>query len=275
MSSFFQKMSARDYRKKVLKDTIGVDCTRLYEKAKRRIWRFKPTKLKSFCFGPNSYVYSGDWGEVCEYLTGLYKENFVVLNMANGYQPGGGYWNGCSAQEENMWYRSNAHQLSGGTLTSPAPPYRKPLHDDALLFETPRVCFKSKEVYLPNGDIDVNRSFQYQEPFLFYELRSAGVDLRRVKKFNLNRYKRDMTTIIKNQFEAMKESGKRHALLGAIGCGAFAKTSMAPIISMTVCQIYHEMVDRYRKDFDCVHFAIYQTTGPYDNYKIWESYSTT
>jgi hypothetical protein len=59
--------------------------------------------------GCNVTVYSGDWGEVCQALTVVNGKRFAVLNMANAFVKGGGYWDGMPAQEENMWRRSDCH----------------------------------------------------------------------------------------------------------------------------------------------------------------------
>ena len=46
-------------------------------------------------------VLPGDWGEVTQALVAEWGTPFAVLNMANAYIPGGGYVEGCPAQEEN------------------------------------------------------------------------------------------------------------------------------------------------------------------------------
>ena len=51
----------------------------------------------------------GDWGDVALKYTKLYGEIFAVLNMANARVAGGGYIEGKSAQEENMFRRTDCH----------------------------------------------------------------------------------------------------------------------------------------------------------------------
>lgn len=51
-------------------------------------------------------VIEGDWGDVAMQLTITYGETYGILNMANAYIFGGGFLDGCSAQEENMYERT-------------------------------------------------------------------------------------------------------------------------------------------------------------------------
>src|SRR6185312_13592858 len=51
-------------------------------------------------------VIEGDWGDVAMQLTITYGETYGILNMANAYIFGGGFLDGCNAQEENMYERT-------------------------------------------------------------------------------------------------------------------------------------------------------------------------
>jgi len=51
-------------------------------------------------------VIDGDWGDVALQLTQKYGEICGILNMANAYIFGGGFLDGCNAQEENMYERT-------------------------------------------------------------------------------------------------------------------------------------------------------------------------
>jgi hypothetical protein len=214
----------------------------------------------------------GDWGDVCSALTGKYKKTFAVLNMANAYQPGGGYWSGCAAQEENMWYRSDAHMLSGGNTYQKLPPYDPPLGETAVIMPEPRVCFKGKEVRYPDGSVCIMKSYVPCLPFEFYELRSAGINSKRIRgSFDFHRYRTSMTRRIENQFQALKCAGIRHVIFGAIGCGVFAQQENATLISAIVCQIYQQMIRKYENDFDRMDFAIYHTGKSHNNFEIWKA----
>jgi len=50
-----------------------------------------------------------DWGECTQILTKLHGREFAVLNFANAFVPGGGYVEGCSAQKENIFRRTDLH----------------------------------------------------------------------------------------------------------------------------------------------------------------------
>ncbi|MBP6917489.1 MAG: DUF2263 domain-containing protein [Legionellaceae bacterium] len=52
-------------------------------------------------------VSTQDWGTVCSAVTQQYGEPYTVLNHASDRFPGGGFLKGGSAQEENIWHRSN------------------------------------------------------------------------------------------------------------------------------------------------------------------------
>eukprot|EP01083_Nonionella_stella_P028906 79656_1 len=45
------------------------------------------------------HLLPGDWGDVTLAMTRRYGHIFACLNMANAYSPGGGYTDGCVAQE--------------------------------------------------------------------------------------------------------------------------------------------------------------------------------
>ena len=54
-------------------------------------------------------VFAGDWGEVTLDLSRRYGKIFAALNMATAFIPGGGYIEGASLQEENLYRRSDYH----------------------------------------------------------------------------------------------------------------------------------------------------------------------
>lgn len=217
-----------------------------------------------------SRVYAGDWGEVASQLTGTHRATYLVLNMANPHQPGGGYFDGCPAQEENMWYRTDAHLTQAlasnqRDVRARVAPYPSPLVA-AVIGDRPLVCFKGREV--PG---DMARSFQPVTPFEFFEMRSAAVDTRGVDgaRFDMTRYENTMRDRIRGQFVAARRRGFTHLLLGAFGCGAFAHRDLGPRISRTVARLYRDAVGRYGRDFTRVDFAIYRSGYGQGNYQIW------
>jgi hypothetical protein len=201
-------------------------------------------------------VIGGDWGEVTLILTRKHGECFAVLNMANAYIPGGGYVEGMSAQEENMYRRTDCHfyindreydrkrdtYLPEMTQIISGKPGRVYLDH-----EHPRICIRGREdhtderlgyAWLPSDEI-----------FPFYELRAAAQDLRSGEAFDATEARKRIAA----QLDTLLEHGVRYAVLGAFGCGAFMNP---PEI---VAQIYREEIGKRIKDLDLVAFAIYDT----------------
>jgi len=50
-----------------------------------------------------------DWGVCTQILTKLHGREFAVLNFANAFVTGGGYVEGCSVREENIFRRTDLH----------------------------------------------------------------------------------------------------------------------------------------------------------------------
>jgi len=64
-------------------------------------------------------VTRGDWGEVAGAVTRQFGVCFAVLNMANAHVPGGAYVEGASAQEANMFRRTDCHFAIDATEYDP------------------------------------------------------------------------------------------------------------------------------------------------------------
>ena len=87
-------------------------------------------------------------------LTREFGETFACLNMANAQCPGGGYVEGCIAQEENMFRRSDCHfsidQSEMDTKRGSYVPGMQALLNAAdgrvyLDVQRPRVCIRGAE----------------------------------------------------------------------------------------------------------------------------------
>eukprot|EP00966_Prymnesium_polylepis_P277463 6410896-Prymnesium_polylepis.1 len=175
-------------------------------------------------------VMDGDMLENAGVLTKYFGTPFVCLNMANEDYPGGGYTEGCSAQEENMFRRTNAHfTLDSTNLVKQG---RKVVYADTMnalvsgklgvnyisAYEKPLVCIKGKEVFAAD-DLGY-KMLADDEIFFFYELRSAAVDISHRKK-KLANIEALMASRIAAQFATLVSRGFRHVVLSAFGCGAF------------------------------------------------------
>jgi hypothetical protein len=134
--------------------------------------------------------------------TKIFGEMFTVLNMANATGFGGGYTHGRSAQEENIFRRTDCHfSMRREHLSFKRPgkyKYTYQYEDDGDLTMTqrinrgivfkdqPRVCIRRGESLVPSGNISPVKILQlihykwldYYDIFQFYEMRNAARDYR-------------------------------------------------------------------------------------------------
>lgn len=223
-------------------------------------WQVAAKNLES---EPRVQVHAGDWGEVTQKLSAKYGECFAVLNMANAFVPGGAYVEGASAQEENMYRRTNCHFSITAEDYDVSQDRYKP-HMTLLLSgrvgqvyldtQNPRVCIRGAE--------DATRKnlgyawLEDTEIFPFYELRAAAQDLRGGVPFDPQVAKLQIAA----QFQTLKDQGVRHVVLGAFGCGAFCNPPKA------VAAIYQQEIKKQLPYFDCIAFAIRNTNPHRDNF---------
>jgi hypothetical protein len=209
-------------------------------------------------------VIAGDWGDVTQALTKTYGVCFAVLNMANAYVPGGGYVEGSPAQEENMFRRTDCHFYVGDNEYEASRDRYLPqmtrlisAMDSSVYLDAdyPRICVRGAEdrsqkdlgyPWLPDDEV-----------FPFFELRSAAQDLRDGSDFNRYEARRRIAA----QLDTLTNRGLRHAVLGAIGCGAFKNPSHE------VAQIYKEEINIRRADFTLIAFAIFAAGYGPGNYR--------
>jgi len=213
-------------------------------------WRTTPDPLPADRL---AHVFSADWGEVAGELTRRYGELFAVLNMANAYVPGGGYVEGCPAQEENLFRRTDCHFcITADEMDEDTERYHPEL--TALLnaqggrvlldTESPRVCIRG-----PERSDDEGLGYPWldeAEVFPFYELRASAQDCRSLP-FDRDEARRR----IEAQLDTLIDAGVHHVVLSAFGCGAFLNP--APVIA----ELYREVLESRRSRFVCVGFAIY------------------
>mmetsp|Transcript_6035 Transcript_6035/g.13140 ORF Transcript_6035/g.13140 Transcript_6035/m.13140 type:complete len:342 (+) Transcript_6035:101-1126(+) len=218
-------------------------------------------------------VERADWGVCTARLTQKYGTTFAVLNMANANVPGGGYTEGLSAQEENMFRRSDCHfsidrndtasvrvsenGFDGDLEYTVAMTRFLNGKDEAVYLDTdnPRVCIRGPE---DRSRKDLGYDFlPDDEVFQFYELRAAAVDMRgKRKSFDED----EMRKRICAQLDTLTKKGVRHVVLSAFGCGAFLNPAAE------VSAIYHKEIKRRMKNFDIIAFAIYDPGYGPDNF---------
>jgi hypothetical protein len=206
------------------------------------------------------HIIHGDWGDVTLRFTREYGTTFAVLNMANGSRFGGGYVEGCAAQEENMFRRSDCHFADSGVNRS-TQQYDHATSElingqrgGVLLDMNPRVCVRA-------GDTERYRWYSDDEVFPFFELRSAAVDLRGGRPFD----RRECQRRIQAQINTLIRFGVRHVVLSAFGCGAFENPATE------VAQVYREVLEPNLDSFDVVVFAIYRAGYGPDNFTPFNS----
>ena len=211
-------------------------------------------------------VFEGDWGEVTQMLTKQYGAIFAALNMANAHHFGGGYSNGCAAQEENMFRRTDCHFHDEGYSRSEEN-YTDEMHDLIsgkhgrvyLDASRPRVCIKGREE--SNSEDIGYRLLDDDEIFPFYELRSAAVDMRGIPRQFYD--PAELTKRIEAQLNTLIQRGIQHVVLSAFGCGAFGNDPTM------VAEIYRRALWQHRADFSVVVFAIYYAGHGKDNFRIF------
>jgi len=214
----------------------------------------------------------GDWGEVALAATKEHGAMFACLNMANAYVPGGGYVEGCPAQEENMFRRTDCHfsidrarDLHGGGENGRQEEYTEEMtdllnakHGRVYLDSSPRVCIRGLE---QRGAAGLGYAWlDEEEVFPFLELRAAAVDLRDGSPFDPE----ETRARIRAQLDTLSAKGVRHAVLSAFGCGAFQNPADQ------VASIYKEELEASLDKFDKIIFAIFDPGYPPDNFVPFE-----
>ena len=223
-------------------------------------WRSERETLEAPC---QVLVFSGDWGEVTGALTKNYAACFAVLNMANAYVPGRAYVEGASAQEENIFRRSDCHFQIGPEEYDTARDCYVPemtrllsARDGEVYLDKdqPRVCIRGAE---NRSSADLGYHWLSDDQvFPFFELRAAAQDLRDGSGFDAE----DARRRIAAQLDTLSAHRVRHAVLGAFGCGAFCNPAAE------VARIYRGEISSREQCFDAIAFAIFSPGYGPDNY---------
>jgi hypothetical protein len=200
------------------------------------------------------HVLSGDWGEVTHSMTRAHGTCFAALNMANAFVPGGAYVEGASAQEENMFRRTDCHFHVGPKEYDPTRDRYHPSITSLLSAEygkvyldseNPRVCIRGPEnrsrsdlgyEWLPDDEV-----------FPFFELRAAAQDLRDGSAFLASNARQRIAA----QLDTLIEHNVRHVVLGASGCGAFLNPAQR------IAELYREEIDKRKQYYCVIAFAIF------------------
>lgn len=223
-------------------------------------------------------VLPGDWGDVTAEMTRRYGKTFAVLNMANAYAFGGGYDRGCTAQEENMFRRTDCHfaddllspssRGADGMYGAEATAILQATRDDTkqpvrvyLDTTNPRVCTRGSEDRSHKG---LGYPFlETDQVFPFFELRAAAQDLR--GKYDNDKFDvRECQRRVDAQMNTLIDAGVRHAILSAFGCGAFQNPADK------VAAAYRASIEERKNHFDVIVFAIFHAGYGPDNFKPFQ-----
>lgn len=180
--------------------------------------------------------------------------NPLVINMASDFKPGGGVSSGKTAQEEELFRRSNAH------LTHPRNWY--PLDIKDVIY--------SPEVTIVKDSRD--KGYKLIEPKIVSMIAVAAIRNPKLKADYT--YKNFHYNLMLNKIESIFKIGVKHKhdslVLGALGCGAFHNPPEE------VAKIFKIMVDKYGKYFKKIGFAILVVKGnDMSNIKAFEKYCVT
>ncbi|MEM9382075.1 MAG: poly(ADP-ribose) glycohydrolase domain-containing protein [Planctomycetota bacterium] len=199
-------------------------------------------------------VVAGDWGDVTRALSEEFGAVFAALNMANAHVAGSGYVEGMAAQEENMFRRTDCHlAVERDPLVGADGRYTR--EGSALVsgrdgrvhldVGRPRVCIRGSE---DRAREDLGYPFlDDSEVFRFYEVRAAAQDQRGTSRFDVAEAARRIAALL----DTLVAAEVRHAVLGALGCGAFENPARV------VAGLFREAIDARRDRFDVVAFAVH------------------
>jgi hypothetical protein len=247
-------------RRAVLRETIahldGGGRARLLELAARNLARWTESAAgRAVSEGLRVRVISDDWGVATHRATRETGICHAALNMANAWLPGGRYIEGTSAQEENVFRRTDCHFTIDASVYDAHTDRYLPAVSDLLnaksgrvMLDTarPRVCFRGPEE--PDAPALGYALLPEDEVFPFFELRAAAVNCGRPENaFDPGETRRRVAA----QLDTLQDAGVTHAVLSAFGCGAF----MNP--ADKVARAYREELARGGRGLRDVTFAIF------------------
>lgn len=167
-------------------------------------------------------------------------DNPLVLNMASKFKAGGGVRTGATAQEEQLFLRSN-YDL---TLNKKG---FYPMNDDEIIYSPQVVIFKESNTYkdIKPFTLDFIACPAIRDPKLINNLYT---DTDR----NIMEMKIEMIFLTAIKFKYV------NLVLGALGCGAYHNPTDE------VIEIYNKMLNKYKGHFKNIYFAVYSIRD--DNY---------
>lgn len=201
----------------------------------------------------------------------VYKDMKVcVLNFASATNPGGGVVKGSSAQEEclcrcsTLYFNLNTSDMWDGFYT-PHRNAKDPLHNDDCIYTPDVVVFKT--------DTGEPEMMDENEWYKVNVVTCAAPNLRLVPGNSMNSGDGDKNVKISDEqllklhekrlsriIEVAVAGGNEVIILGAFGCGAFENNPKV------VAQASRNVIEKYRKCFKTIEFAIYCREYETENY---------
>lgn len=161
----------------------------------------------------------------------------LLLNMASDFQPGGGVWKGASAQEEELFRRSNYHKFLHRRWY-PFPPLRT-------------ILSRSVEFYRASS---FNDYALLPEPVTLDCVAVAGIRRpERTADQRLFKHPQDADLLkqkLRILIQAALDNGNDALVLSALGCGAFR----GPVYH--IARVFREVLEETRGCFREITFAI-------------------
>jgi uncharacterized protein (TIGR02452 family) len=201
----------------------------------------------------DTFIVQDDCLEVGMFFESLgYKP--VVLNMANAVNPGGGYKNGESAQEESLFRRTNLHLCLDSQRTR--------------LYPIP----KRGAIYTPNAIIIKHSEFEDYRPldtpkqicFISAAAHRCGKD-DTIDIDGTKNLKEEIEILTKNKIDSIFEVAaiEHHdvLILSAFGCGAFGNPPRC------IAKLFKDALNKYNTHFRYIIFAIFDDKNALSNNK--------
>jgi uncharacterized protein (TIGR02452 family) len=197
----------------------------------------------------NIQIVNGDTFDIAAKFASECKTKPFILNMASDYCPGGGVRKGSSAQEEELFRRSDYWM------------HLVPLKQQ----EYP--LLKSKAI-LNRGVTVIKRSGDYKNQRPFFVIDCLAIAAIRNPKLKHGKYSETDELIMRNKikqiYQVAAKNGSTCLVLGALGCGAFGNPPLE------VARLFKEELQPYINTFQSVVFAILCDQNDIQNIKCFQ-----
>jgi len=208
--------------------------------------------------------------DMAKYIAMIYGVLPTVLNFANKDTIGGGCVSGASAQEENMFRRSNCWACIRQEERDSTNPrrYNTRMARQLEAKDAPRVYLDTQQIRVgvrgrethEKAAKDIGYKWLHKTQwFPFYELRAAAWDLAKIQ-MDAKTITEDADRRIEAQFQTLIYNNIEFVVLGAFWCGAFQNP---PEI---IASIYFEKIAKYKHHFKVIAFPIIWSDTNFDTF---------